>query len=104
MRFFLNKTISLRFEPVLGIASTSLDSTLIIWDLLSGQKVHEMSNENVESPMDVWKVVFSPDGSQVAAGSHTGKVIIYGIKNATVDRVLDTRGKFVLSVAWVSFK
>ncbi|KAL0821235.1 hypothetical protein ABMA28_005841 [Loxostege sticticalis] len=83
-----------------SIASTSLDSTLIIWDLLSGQKVHEMSKENVESPMDVWKVVFSPDGSQVAAGSHTGKVIIYGIKNATVDRVLDTRGKFVLSVAW----
>jgi WD repeat-containing protein 61 len=46
--------------------------------------------------------VFSPDGSQVATGSHTGKVIIYGIRKGTTDKVLDTRGKFVLSVAWVS--
>lgn len=52
--------------------------------------------------MDQWKVVFSPNGSQVATGTHTGRVIIYGIKDATVDKVLDTRGKFVMSLAWVS--
>ncbi|XP_063830143.1 superkiller complex protein 8-like [Ostrinia nubilalis] len=79
-----------------SIASSSLDSMLIIWDLLSGQKVHEVET----GATDVWKLVFSPDGSQVATGSHTGKVIIYGIKDGTVDRILDTRGKFVLSVAW----
>lgn len=81
-----------------ALASTSLDCTLIIWDLPSGRKVHEVS----AGPTDVWKVAFSPDGVQVVSGSHTGKLIVYGIEKGTTDRVLDTRGKFALSVAWVS--
>lgn len=52
---------------------------------------------------DVWKVAFSPDGTQVVSGSHTGQVNVYGIVNNTLEKVLDTRGKFALCVAWVSF-
>ncbi|XP_073960552.1 uncharacterized protein [Choristoneura fumiferana] len=78
------------------LASTSLDSSLIIWDLLSGNKVHTIQNTST----DVWKVAFSPDGSQIVTGSHTGKLYVYGIEKATLDKVLDTRGRFVLSVAW----
>lgn len=51
---------------------------------------------------DVWKVVFSPDGKQMATGGHTGKIFIYGVNDGAVNRVLDTRGKFILSVDWVS--
>ncbi|XP_047996212.1 WD repeat-containing protein 61-like [Leguminivora glycinivorella] len=78
------------------LASTSLDSTLIIWDLLSGHKVHEVQN----SGTDIWKVAFSPEGHHIVTGSHTGKLGIYGIEKASLECVLDTRGKFVLSLAW----
>lgn len=60
--------------------------------------MHEVS----AGPTDIWKVAFSPDGMQVVSGSHSGKLIVYGIEKGTTDRVLDTRGKFALSVAWVS--
>lgn len=60
--------------------------------------MHEIS----AGPTDIWKVAFSSDGIQVVSGSHTGKLIVYGIEKGTTDRVLDTRGKFALSVAWVS--
>ncbi|XP_068622650.1 superkiller complex protein 8-like isoform X2 [Battus philenor] len=72
------------------IASTSLDSTLVIWDLTSGNKVHEIQNDAT----DIWKVAFSPDGQQIVSGSHSGRIIIFGIEKGNVDRVLDTRGKF----------
>ena len=81
----------------LAIASTSLDSTLIIWDLTSGLKVHNIKT----GATDVWKVAFSPDGTKVVSGSHTGKVNVYCIVNNTLDKVLDTRRKFALCVAWV---
>ncbi|KPI98351.1 WD repeat-containing protein 61 [Papilio xuthus] len=78
------------------IASASLDSTMIIWDLTSGNKVHEIQSEAT----DVWKVAFSPNNTHVASGSHTGKVIIYSIVKGIVHKILDTRGKFTICVAW----
>lgn len=51
---------------------------------------------------DVWKMAFSGDGEHLCTGGHTGKVHIYGVKSGTLDKVLDTRGKFILSVACVS--
>lgn len=86
------------FINVVAIASASLDSTLIIWELLSGNKVHEIQTGSI----DVWKIAFSPDGNKIVSGSHTGKVTIYDIVNNSIDKILDTRGKFALSVAWVS--
>ncbi|CAH2254332.1 jg7278 [Pararge aegeria aegeria] len=78
------------------IASSSLDTTLMIWELTTGIKVHEIEMGGT----DIWKVAFSPTGTQVVSGSHTGKLSLYGIVTNTVDRVLDTRGKFALCVAW----
>lgn len=78
--------------------SVSLDSNLILWDTSSGKRITEMPI----GESDVWKVVFSPDGKQMASGGHTGKIFIYGVNDGAVNRVLDTRGKFILSVDWVS--
>ncbi|XP_045538858.1 WD repeat-containing protein 61-like [Papilio machaon] len=78
------------------IASASLDSTMMIWDLMSGNKVHEIQSEAT----DVWKVAFSPNNTHVVSGSHTGKVIIYNIVKGIVHKTLDTRGKFTICVAW----
>ncbi|XP_034833406.1 superkiller complex protein 8-like isoform X2 [Maniola hyperantus] len=78
------------------IASSSLDSTLIIWELTTGIKVHEIETANT----NVWQVAFSPNGTQLVSGSHTGKLTVYGIVKNNVDCVLDTRGKFALCVAW----
>ncbi|XP_041980509.1 WD repeat-containing protein 61-like [Aricia agestis] len=78
------------------LASTSLDSTLIIWEVLSGRKVHEIKT----GATDVWKVAFSPGGFHVVTGGHTGKLYVYDIVDNVEDKVLDTRGKFALSVAW----
>ncbi|KAI5651359.1 WD domain, g-beta repeat domain-containing protein [Phthorimaea operculella] len=78
------------------LASTSLDCTLMIWDMTSGQKVHEMQT----GATDIWKVIFSPDGSKVVSGSHTGKIFIFSVEKGEKERVLDTRGRFAVSVAW----
>lgn len=79
------------------IVSSSLDSSLIFWDLTSGRKMVEIPTGTT----DVWKVAFSPNGEKIATGGHTGKVHIYEIQNGDIDKMLDTRGKFILSVAWV---
>lgn len=81
-----------------AIASASLDSTIIIWELTTGYTVHEIQTKAT----DVWKLAFSPDGMQVASGGFMGKVVIYSIEKGTISRTLDTRGKFGMSVAWVS--
>nr|XP_026493337.1 WD repeat-containing protein 61-like isoform X1 [Vanessa tameamea]XP_026493338.1 WD repeat-containing protein 61-like isoform X1 [Vanessa tameamea] len=78
------------------IASASLDSTLMIWELTSGNKINEIKT----SATDVWNVSFSPDGTRVVSGSQSGKLIVYNIVTNTVDKVLDSRGKFALTVAW----
>lgn len=71
---------------------------MFLWDLISGNKMREIQS----TATDVWRVTFSPNGAQIASGGHTGKVLLYSVENGTVDKVLDTRGKFALCVAWVS--
>ncbi|CAK1542261.1 unnamed protein product [Leptosia nina] len=78
------------------LATTSLDSVLIIWELSSGFKVHEIET----SATDTWNVAFSPDGSKIVTGSHTGKLIMYDVEKKNVVKSLDTRGSFALCVAW----
>lgn len=79
-------------------ASSSLDSSLRLWDLQSGDK---LSNIEV-GPVDIWTVVFSPDDKFVVSGSHAGKIHLYGVESGKQEQTLDTRGgKFTLSVAYV---
>lgn len=54
------------------------------------------------SPLvDAWTVAFSPDSKYIATGSHLGKVNIFGVESGKKEYSLDTRGKFILSIAYV---
>lgn len=80
-------------------ASSSLDSSLRLWDLESGDKISSIE----VGPVDIWTVVFSPDDKFIVSGSHAGKIHMYGTESGKQEQSLDTRGgKFTLSVAYVS--
>lgn len=81
------------------IASSSLDSSLRLWDALSGERVGMMET----GPADVWTVCFSPDDKFIISGSHAGKIHMYSVETSKQERTLDTRGKFTLSIAYVSY-
>lgn len=51
--------------------------------------------------VDAWTVAFSPDSKYIATGSHLGKVNIFGVESGKKEYSLDTRGKFILSIAYV---
>ncbi|XP_011298906.1 WD repeat-containing protein 61 [Fopius arisanus] len=78
-------------------ASSSLDSSLRLWDLESGDKISSIE----VGPVDIWTVVFSPDDKFIVSGSHAGKIHMYGTESCKEEQTLDTRGgKFTLSVAY----
>ena len=52
--------------------------------------------------MDAWTLVFSPDSRFLATGSHSGKINIFGVDSGRKEMTMDTRGKFTLSIAYVS--
>jgi len=59
------------------VASGSADSSVIIWDILSGNR-----RRTFNQPTDaVYAVKISPDGNRVAAGSRDGMVRIWNIQN-----------------------
>lgn len=60
------------------IASGSADTSVIIWDIGSGNR-RRTFNESTDA---VYAVQISPDGNRVAAGSRDGKVRIWNIRNS----------------------
>lgn len=54
-------------------------------------------------PTDVWTLDFSPDGKHIISGSNAGKILIFEVESGKQEQTLDTRGKFTLSVAYVSY-
>lgn len=78
-------------------ASSSLDSSMRIWDLKSGEKTSSIE----VGPVDLWTVAFSPDDKFIISGSHSGKITLYSVETAKAEQTLDTRGKFTLSIAYV---
>lgn len=78
--------------------SSSLDSSMRIWDLEKGEKI---ANVDV-GPVDLWTVAFSPDDKHIISGSHSGKITQYSVETAEAEQSFDTRGKFTLSIAYVS--
>lgn len=54
--------------------------------------------------VDAWTIAFSPEGRFLASGSHVGKINLFGVESAKKESQLDTRGKFTLSIAYVSLK
>lgn len=77
-------------------ASTSLDSSLRLWDLVSGEKIGSID----VGPVEIWTCAFSPDDKFVISGNHAGKINMYGVESKKHEKVLDTRGKFALSIAY----
>ena len=79
-------------------ASSSLDSNIRLWDLEVGKQMRSID----AGPVDAWTITFSPDGRFLATGSYTGKVNLFGVESGKKEATLDTRGKFILSIAYVS--
>ena len=52
--------------------------------------------------VDVWTLAFSADSCQLATGSHDGKINLFNVKEGKKQSALDTRGKFIMSIAYVS--
>lgn len=52
--------------------------------------------------VDAWTISFSPDSRFLASGSHTGKINLFGVESGKKESEMDTRGKFTLSIAYVS--
>ena len=78
--------------------SSSLDSQIRLWDVASGglTKIVEAG------PVEAWSATFSPDSKFIATGTHSGNINMFSVESGEKDRVLETRGKFVMSVAFVS--
>ena len=79
--------------------SSSLDSTIHLWDVQNGERLRKIDN----GPMESWTVAFSPDGSKIISGAQNGKVHFYNTETGQKEQQMDTRGKFILSIAYVSF-
>ncbi len=62
------------------VASGSADTSVIIWDILSGNRIRTF-NEATDA---VYAVQISPDGTHVAAGSRDGKVRVWNIQDSTL--------------------
>jgi WD40 repeat protein len=92
--------VSVDSSPLNGqyAVSTSLDSQIRIWDIQS----HSLVRTIDAGPVQAWTTCFSPDGRQIAAGTHSGLVNVWNLESGEKEKPLDTRGKFVMSVAYVS--
>lgn len=69
-----------------------------IWDLEKGEKIASVD----VGPVDLWTVAFSPDDKYIISGSQAGKITLYSVETAKAEQTLETRGKFILSIAYVS--
>ena len=87
-------------KDVTKAISSALDSTIHLWDIESGERIRKIDN----APMECWTIAFSPDGKQIIAGAQNGKVHFFDTETGQKQQQMDTRGKFVLSIAYVSLK
>lgn len=79
-------------------AVASLDSKIRLFDIETLQNIKLID----ASPVDSWKVKFSPNGKAIATGSISGKVNLYTCgEGETIKTQFDT-GKFSYSVDFVS--
>ncbi|XP_047506548.1 WD repeat-containing protein 61-like isoform X2 [Pieris napi] len=82
------------------LATTSLDSILIIWELSTGNKVHEIETGSI----DTWKVAFSPDGTKskdskyIASGTVDGNICIFDETQGKLIHTVEAHTKDVRSI------
>ncbi|XP_020813836.1 WD repeat-containing protein 61 [Drosophila serrata] len=79
------------------IASSSLDSSLCLWDARTGDKKHLLRF----GPVDLWTVGFSPCNKYVISGLNDGKISMYSVETGKAEQTLDAQnGKYTLSIAY----
>jgi WD40 repeat protein len=77
MRSHVNSIFSVAFSPDgQTLASGSLDNTIILWDVATGQPVGEPLTGHTDS---VYSVTFSPDGQTLASGSGDNTIFLWDI-------------------------
>ncbi|KAK8383240.1 hypothetical protein O3P69_011624 [Scylla paramamosain] len=77
-------------------ASSSLDSTIRLWNLHTGEQLQSIDC----GPVEAWSVGFSPEGNHIASGNYAGKINIYATEGGHHVTTLDTRGRFTYSIAY----
>ena len=68
------------------VASSSLDSVIIVCDTNTGAKIATMET----GPVDAWSVIFTSDDQFVVSGSHSGSVNLFNVET----------GKNYFSILW----
>lgn len=66
------------------IASSSVDGSVILWDVNTGQKTEVLYQPNDES---IRNCVFAPDGSVIVTTDDTGNICIFG-QNKTLKKTI----------------
>ena len=99
----MSKIIHIFFCPpcycIPVLASSSLDAAIHLWNVDTGAKIRTFDN----GPMDAWTDAFSPCATKLISGSHVGKINLFNTETGEKVQSLDTRGKFTLSIAYVSW-
>ena len=85
-------------KEVTRAVSSSLDSTIHLWNLTNGERIRKFDN----GPMECWTIAFSPDEKHIITGAQNGKVHFWNVETGQQEQKMDTRGKFILSIAYVS--
>lgn len=77
--------------------SSSMDSTIRLWDLASGKQLSSTEGKNFDS----WTVAFSPDQRRIVTGFQN-KIIIFNSGDLSeIEAQMDTqKASFVLSVCF----
>ena len=91
-----DQVMSVAFSPDGKLlASGSWDSTIILWGVASGQKVHTLTGHN-----KVTSVAFSPDGKLLASGSWDSTIILWDVASGQEVRTLENPTGMANSVAF----
>ncbi|MCT7966792.1 serine/threonine protein kinase [Laspinema sp. D1] len=78
------------------LVSGSVDKTVKLWDLESGQVRQSLSGHSNE----IWSVTFSPDGSKVASSSGDGTIKVWETSTGKLLHTLTDHAAWVMSVAF----
>lgn len=81
----------------LGVASSSIDSTVRVWEE-GGECIQTIQ----ATPVEAWSAQFHPDGKSLATGSHDGHINVYDIDSGEKVASLATKNNFVMCTAYVS--
>eukprot|EP00516_Mucochytrium_quahogii_P000927 CAMPEP_0203746990 /NCGR_PEP_ID=MMETSP0098-20131031/2247_1 /ASSEMBLY_ACC=CAM_ASM_000208 /TAXON_ID=96639 /ORGANISM=" , Strain NY0313808BC1" /LENGTH=308 /DNA_ID=CAMNT_0050635253 /DNA_START=247 /DNA_END=1171 /DNA_ORIENTATION=+ len=78
------------------VLASGMDSRIRIYDLGNT----ELKATIDAGPVECWTLSCSPDGANIASGTHTGAVNIWDIESQKLVSTLDTNGAFTLAVAY----